>query len=314
MSYEEAGPRSRQGPTPLTVEHQAERTAAWNQQCELYLDMRAYVERKFPELTAAQLDMFFASLVIENNLGEKWVSQNIVSPESGPARRDATSTFLRRSPIDSMERHERYTRIVELARRLFELGQEAFAESLITNLRRRDLEGAAFEADVIRMLVSLPAVLNLRNEVGVKGQDYDIDLWLPSGRMWFIEVKTRADTSTYRPARLRKTLANARQQLPSTGLGGIFMKIPTPWTTDPDYHASYENEVIDFLRNTSRVQAVVLVWDVWNLKPTGVGWWWERDYRIFRGPRIDDELDTLLTFYQRIWDNPHDVLAPNAPF
>jgi hypothetical protein len=303
-------------PTPLTEEEQSIRTAQWFHECELLLDMRASVEKQFPHLSRAGVDHFFATLVIGNNLGEDWVANNIDAPaaqKNGQQTKNTkTSVYLRRSPSTRSERLEHYIRVMGLARRIFELGQEPFADSLKENLRRRDLEGAAFEADVVRMLISLPTVINLRDERKIKGDDYDIDLWLKPGIPWAIEVKTRAEDSPYTSARLQKTLSNARKQLPPDGLGGIFLKVPTPWTEDADYLEGHHADVTNFLANTSRIQAVVLVWDVWN--DDGASWSWSRSQLIFKSTQIDPHLDQLLTFYQSIWDGPHDLIGPRAPF
>ncbi|UGQ55392.1 hypothetical protein LRL17_31050 (plasmid) [Rhodococcus qingshengii] len=303
-------------PPPLTVEEQAVRTAQWIHECDQLREMRASVEEGFPDLPVAEVDLFIATLVIGNNLGEDWVETNIEAPGAQTngqrPKTTKTSVYLRRSPGDRRARLEHYVRVMELARRIFELGQEPFAESLKENLRRRDLEGAAFEADVVRMLISLPTVINLRDERKVKGDDYDIDLWLKPGIPWAIEVKTRAEDSPYTSARLQKTLSNARKQLPPDGLGGIFLKVPTPWTEDADYREGHHADVTNFLANTSRIQAVVLVWDVWN--DDGASWSWSRSQRIFKSTQIEPYLDELLTHYQRIWDGPHDLIGPNAPF
>lgn len=308
------GPAERRRPRQLSAEEQALRTARWIDECKLLEDMRASVENQFPEMTTAQVDLFFAQLVIRNNLGEDWVERNIDAASEGIVRRNNTSTYLRRSPVNLMERHERYVRVMELARRLFELGQEDFAERLHENLRRRDLEGAAFEADVVRMLVSLPVVVELREESGVKGDDYDIDLWLTRNTAWAVEAKTRMDSSPYSVKRLHKTLDRARSQLPPNWIGGIFLKVPTPWTTDSDYTEYHAADVAAFLRQTSRVHLIVLVWDVWTPRSSGKGWSWDRACRIFKSPRINPHLSNLADGYQRIWENPHDLIAPNAPF
>lgn len=300
--------------TPLTPEEQALRTARWAHECELLEDMRASVEKQFPKMTTSQVDLFFAELIISNNLGADWTERNIDAAKEGTPRRTGTSTYLRRSPADSMERHERYVRVMELARRLFEFGQEDFAERLKENLRLRDLEGAAFEADVIRMLVSLPAFIDLRKESGVRGNDYDIDLWFTPDTHWAIEAKTRQDSSPYSAKRLHKTLDRARSQLPPSGIGSIFLKVPTPWTTDLDYTSHHEAEIAAFLGQTIRVHLIVLVWDVWTPKSPGNGWCWDRSYRIFKSPQVDPHVSKLADSYQRIWDSPHDLIAPKAPF
>jgi len=77
----------------------------------------------------------------------------------------------------------------------------------VANLRRRDLEGAAFEADVVRMLCAGPFVVDLRQDRGAKGDDYDTDLRLHN-RVRPIEVKIGAEDVPYSDRALaRKLLA-----------------------------------------------------------------------------------------------------------
>jgi hypothetical protein len=178
-------------PTSYTEEEAAQRTQEFIRASNEIIEVRAALDERFPDIARASLDLIMASLIIENNLGREWVARHIDGP-----RRSANSNYLRSEPTNSMERHERYVRIMELARRIFELGQERFAERLFNNLRRRDLEGAAFEADVVRMLIALPVFMDLREERGIKGDDYDIDLWLRIDHHWLIEVKTRADSTS----------------------------------------------------------------------------------------------------------------------
>lgn len=133
-------------------------------------------------------------------LGEDWVARNVERPTSGALMErgsNGASYFRRDREWGLRTAAMQYHRAGQLARRLFEFAQEDFYELLCSNLLHRDLEGAAFEADVIRMLMALPAHIDLRKEVGIKGDDYDIDLWFGANSPWPIEVKTRAEESAY---------------------------------------------------------------------------------------------------------------------
>lgn len=310
MTAGDESPRRRRPEPPPTLRQQAERYEQWALASKDIIDLRADLNMRFPDQSTAELDTFIATLVIGNNLGEDWVARHI----DGECSRRRGNSYLRTAPANLMERHEHYLRIMELARRIFELGQESFANLLNDNLRQRDLEGAAFEADVVRMLVALPRVaLDLRPEHGTKTDDYDIDVWLGTEQRWSIEVKTRAESSPYSAKALARTLGRARSQLPPDGVGTIFMKVPTPWLGEADYRYGHADTVMNMLRNTSRVHAVVLVWDQWTLKPSGHGFNWKRGFRIFRANRIDELVGRLLDFYEQIWKGPWDA-GPTAPF
>ena len=271
--------------------------------------MRADIDAHFPQVSEADRSYFIGTLVIENNLGTDWLQRNVTA--AGP--RTPAGSYLRSGPRDSLEKHEHYLRgTMELARRLFELGQEPFYERFLANLRRRDLEGAAFEADVVRMLCAGLFVIDLREEHGNKGDDYDIDLWLKE-RAWSIEVKTRAENVRYSDRALARTLERARSQLPHEGIGTIFVKVPTGWLADGTYRRNYADVVNDRIRATRRVHSIILVWDKWRKKTFGNGLDWSRDFRVFRSPLIDPDIAYLLNFYERAWTMEFD-LGPSAPF
>lgn len=303
-------PDRRRAPPQPNLDEQAIRTVAWISECERIEDLRDSLTREFPTLSIPHINYYIATIVIENNLGSDWYHAHVASSN----RRNSSNAFLRSAPNTPMERRDHFLRVRELGRRLFELGQEDFIELLIGNLKQRDLEGALFEADVIRMLVSLPVVVALRETSGVKGDDYDIDLWLTPDTPLAIEAKTRAETGSYSDKRLTKTLENARTQLPRDGLGAVFVKVPTPWLDDAEYEQRHSEVVEDFLRKTTRVQFIVLVWDDWKPGSEGNRWRCDVGRKIFRSPLITGLPKFWIDGYEKIWGMGIDVIAPNAPF
>lgn len=299
-----------QAPAQPSVDEQAERTAAWIAECALIEDMRESASREFPDVPIPFINYFIATIVIENNLGTEWFEAHVGADH----RKNPTNIFLRSSPGTRLERRDHYLRVMELGRRIFELGQETFIEVLIKNLKRRDLAGAAFEADVIRMLVSLPVIVDLRLESGVKGDDYDIDLWVTPETPLAIEAKTRAETGPYSDSRLKDTLQTAREQLPKDGLGAIFVKVPAQWLGDALYLSNHAEVIDHFLRGTTRVQFVVLVWDKWVIGDAGKILRSEVGRRIFRSSNIAALPRFWIDGYEKIWGTGIDVIAPNAPF
>lgn len=138
-------------------------------------------------------------------------------------------------------------------------------------------------------------------------------MWLRPDKKLTVEVKTRAEEAAYSEKALSRTLDRARSQLPKGGVAGVFVKIPTPWLRDGNYRRNHADVVANFLRRTSRVQIVVLVWDVWRPKTFGNGWEWSRGVRMFRSDSQDPIVAGLMDFYDRAWKMPQD-LGPNAPF
>ncbi|OMC47620.1 hypothetical protein A5742_23360 [Mycolicibacterium fortuitum] len=302
--------RRRRAPEQPDLAEQAWRTAAWIAECNDIDALRNDIKQNFEHLSIPHINYLIATLVIENNLGSDWFTRHV---DAGP-RKNGTDVFLRRGPDTKRERRDHYMRVLELGRRLFELGQEDFIELLIANLRRQDLASALFEADVVRMLISLPVVIELRPTVGVKGDDYDIDLWLRHNEPFAIEVKSRSESAAYSDSALRSTLEKARRQLPISGHGAVFVKVPELWLEDEIYIHSHAQVIADYLRTTRRVHFVVLAWDEWTHSEGGATLRRATQRSIFRSVNISQDAKFLINSYEKVWETGIDILAPNAPF
>lgn len=294
-------------PRQVSQNEQVLRTRAWTEVSDEIRLMKASILEKFPSMRDIEATYFIATLVIENNLGTSWLNDHVLT--GSPRRRD---DYLRSGAMVRQEKYEHVHRVHELARRILELGQEDFAPQLLDSLRTRDLLGAAFEADVVRMLISGPFIVDLRNARGVLGDDYDIDLWLTPERPWAIEVKTKNEDEPWRPGKLGSTMKRARKQLPAKGAGGIFIRVPRSWMADDLYRQACIEELKSSLRNTSRVQAVVLVWEEWRDNSIG-GRTPVRRHKIIRQNPLNATVEGLLAFFDAAWNFDWDI-GPTAPF
>lgn len=302
-------------PRRRTPNEQADEMQRWEERCRLIDEVRLYLDENLSDTSQYTRDIAQFKYVIGDHLGASWVAAN--AEFHAPEKPGKGAKYLRRDSdpeIATLAQH--YLRLGELARRLFEFAAEDFYELLCANLSRRDLEGAAFEADVVRTLLGLPMLIDLREERNVIGDDYDIDVWLrlPNTK-WSIEVKTKHDAGPYTRTGLLNTIRGARKQLPAGGLGTIFLKLPQAWATDPDYQGEVVKVFDSFFRNTSRVHAVVTVWDIITHDAANEkSWSWKPGRAVYRSPTIDRLLDELLGHYELLWGQPFDLAGPNAPF
>ena len=256
-----------------------------------------------PGWNRAMVDYRLAAMVIERFLGYGWWQRY--------AEEGAAEDFLRAQAEGRHERYEHYLRVLELARRLFELQHDPWFPRLVDGLRTRSLRGAAFEAEVLRLLLHMGLKISLVEPKGVKGLDYDIEVDL-GGRPWAIEAKTREDDQAYAVGRLTSTLKGARAQLPVGGLGTIFVRVPITWRADGSFRRLHADEITDFLRTTTRVHAVVLVWDEWTDRAFS-GRSWRRAHRVFLGPQADPTVAQVLEFLDLLWSGSFDMIGPEAP-
>ncbi|QCB51789.1 hypothetical protein E5720_17670 [Rhodococcus sp. PAMC28707] len=302
-------------PRNSTSDEQAANMQRWNERCLVIDQLRRDVGEALPNTSRFTQDIHLFMLVIVEHLGDTWVAANAeFHAEEKPGM---GAKYLRRdSDPEILTLAQHYLRLRELARRLFAFADEEFYDRLCANVSRRDLEGAAFEADVVQLLLALPVLIDLREERNVKGDDYDIDVWLHIPNVkWSIEVKTKHDDGPYTQNGLLNTIRHARKQLPANGLGSIFFKVPQTWVNEPAYKAEAAGLFESFFRNTSRVHAVVVVWDIYTHDADNEkSWSWKSGRAVYRSPKIDPQLDELLGHYEKLWSQPYDFVDLIFPF
>jgi Holliday junction resolvase len=247
-------------------------------------------------MSDSQTRVVFAELFAAQVLGDAWVDEHLRSDEGATPEDHALFRY----------------RLWRLGRLLFDLQSFDFYGDFVTNVKQRDLLGALFEAEVVRLLMQLPTRTVLRMPSGKKGLDYDIEFG-GSDLNVAVEVKAKSEATPFTAKTVRYTLDDARGQLPKDGLGLIFLRVPYGWTTDQAYQTEIDGVVRALLRNTSRVQAVVLVWDVVaNRSETTLRF--EVRQRIFRRVHIDHGVEQMLTFLEEVWASEWDGLGPASAF
>jgi len=243
-------------------------------------------------MTDSQVRVAFAEVFAAQVLGAEWVDEHFRAYAGVTA-----------------EAHVRFKyRLWRLGRLLFDLQSYEFFGDFLANVKQRDLLGALFEAEVVRMLMQLPARTALRVPRGQKGLDYDIDFG-SSGLRIAVEVKAKDEKITFSARTVRYTLQDARRQLPKNGFGLIFLRVPYSWINDPEYHAGIDAPIGSLLRTTSRVQAVVLVRDE-LVDRTAKTMRFEPSQRVLRRKDINPDVERLLTFLEQLWASDWDPFGP----
>jgi hypothetical protein len=74
-------------------------------------------------------------------------------------------------------------------------------------------------------------------------------------------MKCKVESTELSDGAIRNAFNTARKQLPSRGLGLVFLKIPESWLHVPTAGTLLSAVINDFLRGTSRVIAVVVRWE-----------------------------------------------------
>lgn len=242
--------------------------------------------------TDSQARMIFAEYYVGEFLGDGWLEEHFSAYKGSSSSENVLFKY----------------RLWRLGRLLFDLQSYDWFQIVVDNVRGRDLAGALFEAEVARLVMQLPIKTTVRTPVGRKGIDYDLDVG-GGGLSVAVEVKAKDESTPYSANSVHATFRDARQQLPADGIGLVFMRIPLSWTEDASYVSEIDDLVSGLLRNTRRVQALILVWD--ELASTTVTTMrYEPRQRVFAGPKVSEEVSQLLTFWEQVWASDIDAFGP----
>ena len=193
--------------------------------------------------------------VIGTVLGPKWFATNL-NPATG------AEYFLFQSPDDSVGAYVRQYRILQLGRHLYELQHLPDFDGMVQNLRTRSLVGACAELHAAYLLTQNGHPVRFVLPTGTKGGDFD-QFVSYRGSEISIEVKAKGDHTPYTKSSLLASIKSARQQLPSTGPGVVFVHLPSEWTEDARFIGEIDAVVDQVLRNSKRMNALIFFWEQW---------------------------------------------------
>ena len=207
-----------------------------------------------------------ATSVLRFFLGDSWTNQNVFSQHKDVAaeHRDGRA-YLRTEHLDGDRtanlRHQ--LRVTNLASALLSLQGTPGIAHRIAMLKRGDLESGLGELECAGIL-SAPE-FHLRfvvpGPVGRKGDDYDVEFTTAGGQTVCCEVETKKESTVLTENTVYNSIEHARKQLPKNQLGLVFLRIPQEWIR-PGSKEIIDKAVLRKLRQTQRIVAVVLAWEV----------------------------------------------------
>jgi hypothetical protein len=219
----------------------------------------AEFRRRHPNADEVFLAYGVASAVILAIMGPAWWQAKLASERGDP--------YLAGDRADEPGRYIHQTRVYYLARDLQACQNVPGFREQLEALRTRSLIGVMHELRVAQTLIRRGHEVSFVTPTGVRGADYDL---LVDSRV-AVEVKSKEDGSTYTTTSLRRVLNDARGQLPPAGPGVIALRIPDAWATDTTFVTEANDEFKRALRNSGRINAILVQWDEWKPRmPQGV--------------------------------------------
>jgi hypothetical protein len=189
--------------------------------------------------------------------GYDWFRTNVGSAQGRP------DPYLTVDDRDIESQYVHQHRGIELGRLLFEVQAVPNFLAVAERLKSQPAEDVVLELRVARLLSRSGHEVSFHPPSPVPGRkSYDLDVGFNESHL-AVEVKAKLDEIDFSRSSLHGTLKKARQQLPHRGPGVIVIKIPQAWTADTSFTSEAEPLMEELLRNSSRLNAIVLVWDEW---------------------------------------------------
>lgn len=197
-----------------------------------------------------------ASEVVLTALGPDWWRKNYTSFSEDP------NEFLRTGDETEEGRYDHQDRIIKLGHMLYGLRNCRGFDAFIASLKTRDLGPTFFELWVANILLMNRYEIVFVEATGERGNDYDL-IGSRDGSELSVEAKSRRAGPILNENTLTNALTKARKQLPPSGPSVVFVEIPGEWTSNRNAETVIGRSVKSFLRNTSRVNGVVICWHQW---------------------------------------------------
>jgi len=232
-------------------------------------NLRAIVqqlEKNFPDNADEVFKMFgLAVKVLRHYLGEDWTNENIFSLHRDVSKRNRAGRRYFKTEEGVPENQFRYQhRVILLAELLFNLQEIKGVEQRVESIQTGNLESTFAELECASHIKQAGLNFSFVMTSGVKGQDFDIDIILSSGKRVHCELKAKAEQHELNKTSIYRTLDASRKQLPVDERGVVFLKIPDEWIKQPKLASIFQENLQKFFRQTNRVVAVVLLWEQWS--------------------------------------------------
>jgi hypothetical protein len=214
--------------------------------------MRRELELDLRYLGPVAIDFALACEVMINVFGLHWYGSRLAADTADP--------YFTPSEGAPMPDYIRQARVIGLAEDLLVCQYlNGFAEQR-EQMSTRDVIGLYHELRVARLLQNSGHEVEFVVPSGKKGADFDL---LVDGKL-AVDAKAKQDEATYKKSSLRNALlSDARRQLPADGPGLLALRVPDTWVLGGDFIHEADDLFADVLRQTGRVNALLLLWDEW---------------------------------------------------
>lgn len=203
------------------------------------------------------IQLALAGQILRTFLGDTWCDLQLRGL-------DEAHPGFQRSP-DLFQQSRTQAWIVALGELLFNLQDIPGFDKRCRRLIRDDLESVVAELEAVRLLAESCLPVQLVEEVGVRGSDYEARVTLPTGEIASCEVKSKAEGTTLSTRTLLRQLKDGAKRLPPDRPGILILRLPEHWVRDGETLSKVVESVKGKLfHDYRRIIALILFWDDWQ--------------------------------------------------
>jgi hypothetical protein len=153
-------------------------------------------------------------------------------------------------------------RIINLAEMLVNFQQIKGVEACFDQIEFGHIESGFAELEAGKVLVCAGVDFQYIWQAKKKGKDFDIGLKFRSGAIGCADVKSKLGVTPISDGTIIRSLRDAQSQLPSDYPGVVFLKLPGKWWDDQDAMKAIAGAVNSFIRGTTVIVSVVIIFSV----------------------------------------------------
>ena len=202
-----------------------------------------------------------ARYVLDRKLGRRWLEQHLRTPAAEGGYFDPAEGTV-------FEVFEHQARVGYLADVLLNLQNIPAATARFERLANdeRNLESSIGELEGAVFLYRAGFKFEFVQETGQRGRDFDVRILLPNGSAINCEMKCKLRSTALTMNTIKRSLDDARSQLPSQEPGLIFVRIPGRWTSEPSMLPIIDRTIRRFFGNKvvcTHIIGIVFHWERW---------------------------------------------------
>jgi hypothetical protein len=164
---------------------------------------------------------FISRQLLSTYLGDTWVNKY--------DWRQSVKPLGKFGKIEVFESYKYIDRLISIAEIIYNSQKVEGIEHKIQLLKSEDVESALAELEGIQLILSSNRKLKIVTPSGIKGKDYDVEVYLADGTPVACEMKCKLESTDFSEATLRKTITDGAEQLPKDMCGAMFIKLPEIW-------------------------------------------------------------------------------------